>query len=326
MAFRELVDRYQNKVFSIIYGILRSRNDAEDISQQVFTKIYFSIGNFDFRSSLLTWIYKITVNECYDYLRKKKVRKLVYESDFSEEEAQRMERTEPGSDGQVLMDDRLAQRDFVLKLLEKFLASHPSHDQFTPDAMFRLADLYIDVADQDSWAAAVTLAEEHFGPVTTLVNNAGVLERGSVTELEPDAWDRVLAVNLKGAYLGMRAAIPSMLRAGGGSIVNIASVSGVAGGLRYAAYNASKGGLITLTKGVALDYADRNIRANTICPGSVATPMNAKTPKSFVLDATPMGRRGTPAEIAACVVFLASDASSYVTGHDLVADGGYLAW
>ncbi len=119
MAFREVVDRYQSKVFSIIYGILRNHNDAEDISQQVFSKIYFSIGNFDFRSSLLTWIYKITVNECYDYLRKKKVRKLVYESDFSEEEAQRMERTEPGSEGQMLIDDRLAQRDFVVKLLEK---------------------------------------------------------------------------------------------------------------------------------------------------------------------------------------------------------------
>jgi len=91
MAFREVVERYQAKVFSIIYGILRNHNDAEDIAQQVFSKVYFSIRNFDFRSSLLTWIYKITVNECYDYLRKKRVRKLVYESDFSVEDAQRME-------------------------------------------------------------------------------------------------------------------------------------------------------------------------------------------------------------------------------------------
>jgi RNA polymerase sigma-70 factor (ECF subfamily) len=119
LAFREVVDRYQGKVFSIIYGILRNRNDAEDIAQQVFAKIYFSIGNFDFRSSLLTWIYKITVNECYDYLRKKKVRKLVYESDFTEEEAQRMERAEPGSEDQSLLDDDLARRDLVLKLLAK---------------------------------------------------------------------------------------------------------------------------------------------------------------------------------------------------------------
>lgn len=119
MAFREVVERYQSKVFSIIFGILRNRNDAEDISQQVFAKVYFSIKNFDFRSSLLTWIYKITVNECYDYLRKKRVRKLVYESDFSHEDAQRMETSEPAVDGSVPADTRLAQRDLILKLLSK---------------------------------------------------------------------------------------------------------------------------------------------------------------------------------------------------------------
>jgi RNA polymerase sigma-70 factor (ECF subfamily) len=122
LAFRELVDRYQSKVFSIIYGILRSRNDAEDIAQQVFAKIYFSIGNFDFRSSLLTWIYKITVNECYDYLRKKKVRKLVYESDFSEDESRRIERTEAPVETSRPVDQRLAQHDLVVKLLEKVSA------------------------------------------------------------------------------------------------------------------------------------------------------------------------------------------------------------
>ena len=115
LAFREIVDRYQSKVYSIIYGILRNHNDAEDIAQQVFAKIYFSIGGFDNRSSLLTWIYKITVNECYDYLRKRKVRKLVYESDFSEEESLRFEQTEP--DKGPMYDEALAQRDLVIKLL-----------------------------------------------------------------------------------------------------------------------------------------------------------------------------------------------------------------
>ena len=119
MAFREVVERYQSKVFSIIFGILRNRNDAEDIAQQVFAKVYFSIKSFDFRSSLLTWVYKITVNECYDYLRKKRVRKLVYESDFSREDAQRMETSEPAVDGSVPADTRLAQRDLILKLLSK---------------------------------------------------------------------------------------------------------------------------------------------------------------------------------------------------------------
>jgi len=119
LAFREIVDRYQTKIFSIIFGILRNHNDAEDIAQQVFAKVYFSIGNFDFRSSLLTWIYKITVNECYDYLRKKRVRKLVYESDFSEEDAQRMETSEPAVDAAAPVDRRLAQKDLVVKLLSK---------------------------------------------------------------------------------------------------------------------------------------------------------------------------------------------------------------
>jgi RNA polymerase sigma-70 factor (ECF subfamily) len=119
MAFREVVERYQAKVFSIIYGILRNRNDAEDIAQQVFAKIYFSIKNFDFRSSLLTWIYKITVNECYDYLRKKRVRKLVYESDFSSEDSQRMETSDPATDQAPAVDKRLAQHDLILKLLSK---------------------------------------------------------------------------------------------------------------------------------------------------------------------------------------------------------------
>src|SRR5438552_15306473 len=119
LAFREIMDRYQTKVYSIIYGILRNHNDAEDIAQQVFAKVYFSIRNFDFRSSLLTWIYKITVNECYDYLRKKRVRKLVYESDFSEEDALRMEASDPAVDPSTPVDTKLAQQDMLVKLLAR---------------------------------------------------------------------------------------------------------------------------------------------------------------------------------------------------------------
>jgi RNA polymerase sigma-70 factor, ECF subfamily len=118
-AFREIVERYQSKVFSIIHGIVRQRNDVEDIAQQVFAKVFFSLRNFDFRSSLITWIYKITVNECFDYLRKKKVRKLVYESDLSEDEVRRVENTEPAVDRQVPVDQNLARRDYVVKLLTR---------------------------------------------------------------------------------------------------------------------------------------------------------------------------------------------------------------
>ena len=119
MAFREIVERHQTKVFSIIYGIVRQRNDAEDIAQQVFTKVYFSIRGFDLRSSLLTWIYKITVNECYDYLRKQKVRRLVYESDMSVEESRRLDNAETPLSRQQPVDQQLEKRDYILKLLMK---------------------------------------------------------------------------------------------------------------------------------------------------------------------------------------------------------------
>jgi len=118
-AFRDIVERYQSKVFSIIHGIVRQRNDVEDIAQQVFAKVYLSLKSFDFRSSLITWIYKITVNECFDYLRKRKVRRLVYESDLSEDEVRRVENTEPATDRQAPADSSLAQRDYVLKLLTR---------------------------------------------------------------------------------------------------------------------------------------------------------------------------------------------------------------
>jgi RNA polymerase sigma-70 factor (ECF subfamily) len=118
-AFREIVERYQSKVFSIIHGIVRQRNDVEDIAQQVFAKVYLSLRSFDFRSSLITWIYKITVNECFDYLRKRKVRRLVYESDLSEDEVRRVENTDPAIERQISADSSLAQRDYVLKLLTR---------------------------------------------------------------------------------------------------------------------------------------------------------------------------------------------------------------
>src|SRR5512146_3145326 len=118
-AFREIVERYQSKVFSIIHGIVRSRNDVEDISRQAFAKVYLSVKSFDFRSSLITWIYKITVNECFDYLRKRKVRKLVYESDLSEDDVRRVENSEPVVDRQQPQDTKLARQDYILKLLTR---------------------------------------------------------------------------------------------------------------------------------------------------------------------------------------------------------------
>ncbi|MGH8247218.1 MAG: RNA polymerase sigma factor [Gammaproteobacteria bacterium] len=119
-AFRLIVERYQAKVFSIIHGILRNRNDAEDIAQQVFTKIYFSLRKFNFRSALVTWIYKITVNECYDYLRKQKVRKLTYESDLNEDDLRRVDNMEDTRRNPAeAIDRRTELREYVVRLLDK---------------------------------------------------------------------------------------------------------------------------------------------------------------------------------------------------------------
>lgn len=123
-AFRQLVERHRTKVFSAIYGIVRRRNDAEDIAQQVFAKVYFSLKSFDFRSSLTTWIYRIAVNECYDYLRKQKVRKLVYESDLAEDDARTIEDSSLAVARTPSAAKTTEQRDFLMKLLE-----HISEDE-----------------------------------------------------------------------------------------------------------------------------------------------------------------------------------------------------
>ena len=117
LAFRQLIERYQSKVFCIIRGILGKRNEVEDIAQQVFTKVYFSINSFDYRSSLFTWIYKITVNECYDYLRKKRIRKLIYEHEVLPENEQRTDVLASVRDPSIPIDREVAQRDFAMKLL-----------------------------------------------------------------------------------------------------------------------------------------------------------------------------------------------------------------
>jgi RNA polymerase sigma-70 factor (ECF subfamily) len=118
-AFRQIVERHRSKVFSIIYGIVRNRNDAEDIAQQVFAKIYFSLKGFDFRSSLITWIYKIAVNQCYDYLRKQKVRKLVYESDLGEDDARTMENSALAVEKTPAISVQMERRDYLARLLSK---------------------------------------------------------------------------------------------------------------------------------------------------------------------------------------------------------------
>ena len=178
----------------------------------------------------------------------------------------------------------------------------------------------LDVTDAERWRVLV----DQIGPVDVLVNNAGIIHVAPVAEQARVAWDATLAVNLTGAMLGLQAVVPGM-RGRGGSVVNVASIFGVVGAPGYAAYCASKAGLIALTKVAALELAGEGIRVNALVPGGVSTPMNEHEQEGGVIPDTPLRRRARPSEISGAVVFLASDDSTFVTGTELVVDGGYLA-
>jgi 3alpha(or 20beta)-hydroxysteroid dehydrogenase len=158
-----------------------------------------------------------------------------------------------------------------------------------------------------------------------LVNNAGIIHVTPLVDERLDDWNELLAVNLTGPLLGIQAAVPLMREHGGGSIVNVASIFGVRGAPGYVAYTASKGGLIALTKTAALELAADGIRVNAICPGGVSTPMNEHETEGGVIPQTPLGRRADVAEISGAVAYLASDDATFVTGSELVIDGGFLA-
>lgn len=187
---------------------------------------------------------------------------------------------------------------------------------------------HLDVTRAEDWIAAVELTEARFGRLNVLVNNAGVIDEGGAVDEEEDAWNRVIAVNQTGMFLGMKYAVPAMRRAGGGSIVNIASTLGVVGAEDYIAYQATKGAIRQMSRSAALSYVKDRIRVNTICPGFIRTPMTDPLPpeiRDHDIGLTPMARPGEPIEVSFAVVYLASDESSFVTGSDIVVDGGYLA-
>ena len=192
----------------------------------------------------------------------------------------------------------------------------------------------VDVTDEEAVVAAVAEIAEAAGPITTLVQAAGVAGGGPLHLLPTDEWDRVLAVNLTGTMIVARAVIQaSMLAERRGSIVNIASVEGVEGAEGGSAYNASKGGVVVLTKNMAMDYGRVGIRVNSICPGFIDTPMSQgifdlpgmAEHRERLVAMHQLGRFGRPEEIAGAALFLASDDASFVTGHSLVVDGGLTA-
>lgn len=193
---------------------------------------------------------------------------------------------------------------------------------------------FTDVTKADACDRIVQRTLREFGAIHILFNNAGIIRRASVLELSEQDWDRVISVNLKSIFLLSRRVIPIMINAGGGSIINMSSGWGLAGGARAAAYCASKGAVVLLTKAMAIDHGRQNIRVNCLCPGDTDTNMLRDEARQleesadrFLIDSArrPLGRVGKPQEIAQAALYLASDESSFVTGTALVVDGGGLA-
>lgn len=178
-----------------------------------------------------------------------------------------------------------------------------------------------DVTSEADWMAAVELAESTFGPVQHLVNNAGIVTFGTVEQMDPATFRRTLDINLTGCWLGMHFTVPSIRRAGGGSIVNISSTAGLQGYANLGAYVASKWGLRGLTKAAALELGPLGIRVNSIHPGPIRTPMIAGLDSSTIAAAQPIARVGEPEEVTALLLYLLADAT-YSTGHEFIVDGG----
>jgi NAD(P)-dependent dehydrogenase (short-subunit alcohol dehydrogenase family) len=191
-----------------------------------------------------------------------------------------------------------------------------------------------DVSRPEQVAAMITQAQATYGRIDILCNNAGIGSTTSVVECEPDEWDRVMTINVKSVYLGCKYAVPCMIEQGGGVIINTASVAGMVGLVKRAAYSASKGAVIALTRQVAIEYVEQGIRVNCLCPGTVDSPWvgrllaGAEDPaaaRQALVARQPLGRLGTPEEIAAAALYLASDDAAFITGTGLVIDGGLTA-
>lgn len=180
---------------------------------------------------------------------------------------------------------------------------------------------HLNVTDERQWHDVVAAAEKTFGPVSVLVNNAGIVEFGHIDEQSPESFRRVLDINLTGAWLGMRAVIPSMRRAGDGCIVNISSTAGLMGYANNGAYVASKWGMRGLTKTAALEFAPDGVRVSSVHPGPIRTPMTAGLDEAAVAGQQPIPRYGEPEEVARMVRFVVAEAT-YSTGAEFVIDGG----
>ncbi len=193
------------------------------------------------------------------------------------------------------------------------------------------AYVHLDVTSEDDWREAVAETVARYGRLDVLVNNAGIWRGGTVEETSVEEWDLIMDVNARGVFLGTKVAIAEMRKAGGGSIINISSTAGLVGSPRSTAYTASKGAVRLLTKATAVQYGKDGIRANSIHPGPIDTDMavqiwpDEKGRAASAAARTVIGRMGTPEDIAYGALYLASDESSFVTGSELVIDGGITA-
>jgi cyclopentanol dehydrogenase len=189
--------------------------------------------------------------------------------------------------------------------------------------------VHLDVTRAADWHSAVETCVREFGGLDILVNNAGIANRKGLEQTSEEEWDAIVNVNQKGVWLGMKTAVPAMRKRGGGSIINISSIFGLIGSAGSTAYHGTKGAVRLLTKAAAVQYAPEKIRVNSIHPGLIYTPMveegRGQQELQPVIDLTPMKRGAKPEEVAWCVLFLASDEASYVTGAELAVDGGYSA-
>ena len=188
----------------------------------------------------------------------------------------------------------------------------------------------MDVTSEVDWQRSIDAAETAYGKLDVLVNNAGISGRFTVEDTTVEVWDRVMSINAKGVFLGAKLAIPAMRQAGGGSIINISSIYGLVGSDSGASYHASKGAVRIFTKSAAIQYAKDGIRVNSVHPGFVDSPLTESyhaqpDVREARVAATPMGRMGLPEDIATGILYLASDESSFVTGSELVIDGGMTA-
>ena len=190
--------------------------------------------------------------------------------------------------------------------------------------------VHLDVTSQREWVSAIEETVSTFGKIDILVNNAGIYRVNNILDTSTEEWDQVMDINAKGVFLGSKAVIPYMKQNGGGSIVNISSVAGLVGNRMSSAYTASKGAVRLFTKSTAIQYAGDAIRANSVHPGTIESPMTEQlledpSYRDDRMRRTPIGRLGKPEDVAFGVLYLASDESSFVTGAELVIDGGRTA-